>query len=220
MSHAIGTDRGCRAADAMLFAKRRLSRESSTYRSLKARHFFFGDASRSHLDLLALKYRTRLEPRSAFTALHMFVVTLRCDHSCHYCQVSRQTEDRQSFDTSVSHADKALDLVFRSPSPYLKVEFQGGEPLLNFALVRHIVERAEQRRMMYRRKQSPTVLMELLQRARNGMVHEGLQQASRGKLGSLELAALFERLKMALELAGRRHNASGKGSNFDLGALR
>jgi len=33
--------------------------------------------------------------------------------------------------------------VFRSPSPNIKIEFQGGEPLLNFQLVQHIVERAE-----------------------------------------------------------------------------
>ena len=40
-------------------------------------------------------------------------------------------------------ADKALALVFRSPSPLIKIEFQGGEPLLNFGLIKHIVEQAE-----------------------------------------------------------------------------
>src|SRR2546423_337803 len=52
------------------------------------------------------------------------------------------------------------------------------------------------------------------------MVHEGLQQASRRELGALELAPLFERLKMAFELTRRRNNAAGEGSDFDLGALR
>jgi His-Xaa-Ser system radical SAM maturase HxsB len=41
-------------------------------------------------------------------------------------------------------ATKAVDLVFRSASPCVKIEFQGGEPLLNFQVVRHIVEYAEQ----------------------------------------------------------------------------
>jgi His-Xaa-Ser system radical SAM maturase HxsB len=41
-------------------------------------------------------------------------------------------------------ADKALRLVFRSPSPSIKIEFQGGEPLLNFPLIRYIVERANE----------------------------------------------------------------------------
>jgi His-Xaa-Ser system radical SAM maturase HxsB len=40
-------------------------------------------------------------------------------------------------------ANKALELVFRSPNPAIKIEFQGGEPLLNFPLVRYIVERAK-----------------------------------------------------------------------------
>jgi His-Xaa-Ser system radical SAM maturase HxsB len=42
-------------------------------------------------------------------------------------------------------ADKALDLVFRSPSPTLKIEFQGGEPLLNFPLIKYIVQGAHRR---------------------------------------------------------------------------
>jgi uncharacterized protein len=37
----------------------------------------------------------------------------------------------------------SLALVFRSPSPGIKIECEGGEPLLNFTLIRHVVERAE-----------------------------------------------------------------------------
>jgi His-Xaa-Ser system radical SAM maturase HxsB len=44
---------------------------------------------------------------------------------------------------SIETAEKGLALVFRSPSPAIKIEFQGGEPLLNFPLIKHIVERAE-----------------------------------------------------------------------------
>src|SRR5688572_13128732 len=130
-------------ADLVAFALHELSVTSDLYRELKARHFLFDDDSRVALDLLALKYRTRAEPIAELTGLHIFVVTLRCDHSCHYCQVSRVTEDRAQFDMTRAHADKALALVFRSPSPNLKIEFQGGESLLNFELIRYIVERAE-----------------------------------------------------------------------------
>lgn len=118
---------------------------------LKARHFLFDDDSRVALDLLALKYRSRADRLADFTALHMFVLTLRCDHTCSYCQVSRQTEERAHFDMSREHADRALEFVFRSPSPSIKIEFQGGEPLLNFELLRHIVLRAEDLNRQYRR---------------------------------------------------------------------
>jgi His-Xaa-Ser system radical SAM maturase HxsB len=125
--------------------------DTSTYRSLKAKHFLFDDENRSALDLLALKYRTRLARLAAFTGLHIFVVTLRCDHSCHYCQVSRQTEHLERFDMTREHAEKALAFAFRSPSPNLKIEFQGGEPLLNFDLVRYVVERATSMNAVFRK---------------------------------------------------------------------
>jgi uncharacterized protein len=95
------------------------------------------------IDLLATQYRTRMSRIADFTSLHMFVVTLRCDHSCQYCQVSRVSEDRRSFDMTPEIADKALTHVFRSPSPNIKIEFQGGESLLNFELIRYIITRAE-----------------------------------------------------------------------------
>ena len=117
------------------------------YIELRAKQFLFDESSRSAADLLALKVRSRHRRLAEFTGLHIFVVTLRCEHSCPYCQVSRQTEDRESFDMSPATADKALDLVFRSPSPNIKIEFQGGEPLLNFELIRHIVRQAEQRNL-------------------------------------------------------------------------
>jgi His-Xaa-Ser system radical SAM maturase HxsB len=49
------------------------------------------------------------------------------------------------YDMSPDIAMRALDMTFRSPSPQIKIEFQGGEPLLNFPLVRHIVLEAEAR---------------------------------------------------------------------------
>lgn len=120
-----------------------LPHTSPDYQDLRARHVLYDDSSKSAPDLLALKIRSRYRRLAEFTGLHIFVVTLRCEHSCPYCQVSRQTEDTEAFDMSRETADKALEFVFRSPSPAIKIEFQGGESLLNFNLIRYIVERAE-----------------------------------------------------------------------------
>ena len=81
----------------------------------------------------------------------MFVVTLRCNHSCQYCQVSRQSEDRSAYDMTEALADKALDFTFRSPSPAIKIEFQGGESLLNFDLIKYIVLDAKRRNVTEKR---------------------------------------------------------------------
>lgn len=42
-------------------------------------------------------------------------------------------------------ASKALDIALSAPAPLIKIEFQGGEPLLNFELVRWIVLAAKER---------------------------------------------------------------------------
>lgn len=123
----------------------RLTPDQAEYADLRAKHFILEPNERAPLELLALKLRTKLARLANFTNLHLFVVTLRCDHSCPYCQVSRQSEDKSAYDMTKETADKALDFVFRSPSPGLKIEFQGGEPLLNFEMVKYVVLQAEER---------------------------------------------------------------------------
>src|SRR6266403_6124942 len=55
----------------------------------------------SQLQLLAMRLRSRMAFLQHPTPLHLFVVTLRCEHSCPYCQVSRRSVDRGRFDMSV-----------------------------------------------------------------------------------------------------------------------
>ena len=121
------------------YVKKTLSKSSEFYFDLKSKHFLFDDDSNVAIQLLGLKYRTKAQKISQFTALHIFVVSLRCDYSCKYCQVSRQTDDKVTFDMSKETANRSLDFVFKSPSPAIKIEFQGGEPLLNFEIIKYIV---------------------------------------------------------------------------------
>lgn len=123
----------------------RLKPADSDYVALRSRHFIREEGDEASLELLALKTRTKFNKLANFTNLHLFVVSLRCDHSCQYCQVSRQSEHKGAFDMTRETADKALDLVFLSPNPAIKIEFQGGEPLLNFDLIRYVVDKAERR---------------------------------------------------------------------------
>lgn len=100
---------------------------------------------KAQLQLLALRMRSRMDFLRQITPLHIFVVSLRCEHSCPYCQVSRQSSDRAAFDMDEATALKALDVAFSAPSPTIKIEFQGGEPLLNFELIQTIVPEAKRR---------------------------------------------------------------------------
>jgi len=127
------------------FSRHRLDRSHPSFAALKARHFLSDTDSDAPIELMATKYRTKKSFLNGFTRLHLFVVTLRCDHSCRYCQVSRVGASRSQFDMSEETAQRSIDLMFQSPARTLKVEFQGGEPLLNFDLVRFIVERVKNR---------------------------------------------------------------------------
>lgn len=127
------------------FVAHRLDFAGPSYNDLKSKHFLMDQDSDVAIDLLALKVRTKHRRLADFTGLHMFVVSLRCEHACPYCQVSRQSDDKLAFDMSEETADKALELVFRSPSPTIKIEFQGGESLLNFDLIKYIVKGAKAR---------------------------------------------------------------------------
>ena len=60
------------------FVRHRLASGKPEYSTLKSRHFLFDSDSSVALDLLALKVRTKNEILADFTALHLFVVTLRC----------------------------------------------------------------------------------------------------------------------------------------------
>lgn len=108
--------------------------------------FFISDSSVPPLiDVLAARYRTKKRFLERDSLLHIIVPTLRCNHTCHYCQVSRQSEDRFEFDMSTEDLEAALDLIFRSRAQHLTIEFQGGEPFLAFDLVRRGVDGAKRR---------------------------------------------------------------------------
>lgn len=109
------------------------------YGKLKAKHFLSDSNSSALLDTLASKYRTKKSFLDGFTKLHIFVTTLRCNQSCSYCQVSRQNENAGRFDMSEEIMKRSVDLMMMSPSKAITMEFQGGEPLLNFEILKQAV---------------------------------------------------------------------------------
>lgn len=129
------------------FVSHDLDIKSDDYLNLKSKHFLFDSDSLAPFELLATKYRSKRSFLAGFTKLHIFVVSLRCEHSCHYCQVSRVSANRALYDMSKETASRALDFVFRSPASDIKIEFQGGEPLLNFDRIVQIVEEAKERNL-------------------------------------------------------------------------
>ena len=121
------------------FATHRLDPGSSLALDLEGRDFLYPADRSFPLDRHAVAWRTRKRFLLEGPTLHIFVVSLRCHHTCRYCQVSRQVEESAGFDMDDAAARAAVDRLFESPSPRLTVEFQGGEPLLAFERIRSIV---------------------------------------------------------------------------------
>ena len=142
-------------------ASHTLDPQSQIYAELKAKHFLVDREEDALLDVLVTKYRTKKSFLAGFTKLHTFVVTLRCDHSCLYCQVSRQSVDKIKFDMSEETAKKSVDLMFCSPSRNITVEIQGGEPLLNFKLIQFLVEYIEEKNQSHQKNIDITITSNL-----------------------------------------------------------
>ncbi|OGS07504.1 MAG: His-Xaa-Ser system radical SAM maturase HxsB [Elusimicrobia bacterium RIFOXYA12_FULL_51_18] len=71
--------------------------------------------------------------------LHIFVLTLRCNHKCLYCQSGALREDEKRSDMDIRTARKILDFALGAPVKGLTIEFQGGEPLLNWEVLKETV---------------------------------------------------------------------------------
>lgn len=79
------------------------------------------------------------------TSLHIFILTTVCNLQCIYCQ-ARSGNETYFGKMSADTAERAVDFALQSPGPELTFEFQGGEPLANFEVIRHIVDYAEAHR--------------------------------------------------------------------------
>ncbi len=77
----------------------------------------------------SFRWATRLYSRASMDYL-ILVPTLRCNLACGYCQVSRVNENTQGFDWTDDTHVAVLDLLDTLTTKTIKIEFQGGEPLL------------------------------------------------------------------------------------------
>jgi His-Xaa-Ser system radical SAM maturase HxsB len=136
--------------------------KSKIFLDLKSKHIVTDSDLTPPIYLLATKYRTKKSFLNDFTALHIFIITLRCNQKCKYCQANSEDEGRTEFDMDIDTARKCVDLVFKSPSPAVKIEFQGGEPLLNFETVRYVVQYGEKINKLHHKRLEFVICTNLL----------------------------------------------------------
>ncbi len=121
------------------YSSGRLPARGKAYDALAA-----GGFVRDRLDFEALagKWRSRNDSVFYGTGLHIFVLTLRCNHKCSYCQSAVTGERAAGADMPLPVARKSVDLAFQSPREAITIEFQGGEPLANWGVLKETVKYA------------------------------------------------------------------------------
>lgn len=122
-----------------------LNSNSQVFLNLKSKHFIYDSPEKlaAIVEMLATKYRTKKAFLKNFTTLHMIVTTLRCNHRCNYCHASSQDANVKKWDMTIDTARKVVEMILQSPSPIIKIEFQGGESILNFPVVKEVVNYAK-----------------------------------------------------------------------------
>lgn len=119
--------------------------EESVKQMLIDNYFVYDEHSTVFAERVKQQLRASKNYLFSSTALHIFVLTNVCNMSCIYCQAKDDEAIVRNF-MSKETAEKCVDVALSSPSRFLTFEFQGGEPLANFEVLKHIVLYAEEKR--------------------------------------------------------------------------
>lgn len=101
--------------------------------------------TKNNLDNVVESYRNKKDFLFGGTSLHIIITTLRCDLKCKYCHASSRPVNEQGYDMDEKSAKEVVDLIFQSPSKQITIEFQGGEPTLNFEIIKFITSYAKEK---------------------------------------------------------------------------
>lgn len=128
------------------FTQGKIDKEGAVYAKLRDKNFIKDELN---YDYLIERYKNKQSFLKQGTSLHIVVVTHRCDHRCVYCQTSSSFLNAENKDMDKDTAKKVVDVIFDSPSPHINIEFQGGEPLLNWEIVKFVIEYSEEKNEIF-----------------------------------------------------------------------
>lgn len=114
--------------------------DSQLYKKLAEKYFIVNGNKDSFVDNAASILREHKMCLFEGTQLHIFVLTTNCNQSCVYCQATANLGNNSKKMMTKETAERAVDIAMQSPSQSLSFEFQGGEPLMNFQTLKHIIK--------------------------------------------------------------------------------
>ncbi len=130
--------------DFVLLTKDRITPGHELYSLLKENFFIYDEHPEVFLSRITEPARRSKSYLFQSTSLFIFVVTNICNAACIYCQ-AQDNSSKCHGKMSISTAEKAVDIALSSPAVEMDFEFQGGEPLVNFDVIKHIVLYSEKK---------------------------------------------------------------------------
>jgi His-Xaa-Ser system radical SAM maturase HxsB len=118
--------------------------------------------NRLNFDLLSERLGSYLLKDWKGPHIHIISVTKRCDSHCFYCGANATGGLARNHDMSLEIAEKTVDFIFKVQSQDLMIEFQGGEPLLNFKIVKFIVNYAKKKNKIFKRNLHFSIVTNLI----------------------------------------------------------
>ena len=97
----------------------------------------------NYKDEMALSFARKNQFLSTWPSLHIIVTTLRCNHKCQYCHASVSSMLTKKMDMTIETAKKVVDTIFYTSNNNITIEFQWGESLVNWEVVKYVVEYAQ-----------------------------------------------------------------------------
>lgn len=125
------------------FLDNNLDCDSELYKTLLNKQFILPNNKEEIVNQTENDYRFSKSHLLSSTSLHIFVVANECNMRCVYCQ-ARNDETHIKGVMNKEIAKRAVDIALSSPEKTLNFEFQGGEPLVNFEIIKFIIEYAEE----------------------------------------------------------------------------
>jgi len=119
------------------------------YKKLEKNHIVINESNEREVEKEFRRYYWHL---LTGTSLHIIVPTLRCNFTCKYCYAIRAPPDKKEFDMDKETAKKVVDFIYQSPAKVIHIEFTGGEPLLNFDVIKFIIEYSEKLRKVAKKE--------------------------------------------------------------------
>jgi len=123
-----------------LLRKLKVHEDSNLFHVLKEKGIVITE---ENFDRVVGMYRERFHFLFRGPTLHIVVPTFRCNHQCVYCHSVPKHPETKGYDMDEDTAKSIVDFIFTSPSNLLAIEFQGGESLYNFDIIKFIIEYAE-----------------------------------------------------------------------------